>query len=102
MFAAGSQTIIVATIPPYTSTSNAGYSTQQMQTIIDTNVLIRDYVSANPDLILWEVHDTLDQDGDGFTDPQFRVNDGDIHPNPVGSQATAGVLIDIVNQNFNC
>ena len=102
MIAAGSETIIVATVPPFSSTQTAGYSASRQQLILDVNVAIRSYVSLNPELILWDVYPLLDQDGDNFTDLQFRNAPNDIHLNVLGSQTIADELITIVEETFDC
>ena len=101
MTSAGAETIIVATIPPFGSTQNAGFTAGRQQLILDANAVIRERVANNPNLLLWEVYTTLDQDGDNFTDPQFLNTPDDIHPGNAGSAAMAQVLINLVDTNFS-
>ena len=101
MTSAGAETIIVATIPPFGSTQNAGFTAGRQQLILDANTVIRERVANNPNLLLWEVYTTLDQDGDNFTDPQFLNRPDNIHPGNAGSAAMAQVLINLVDTNFS-
>ena len=106
MFAGGCETVILATIPPYgepmNGVSNPGFSAIKPQIIRDTNVLIREQAASNPNILLWEVHDTLADPDTGFRRPEFTINDTDIHINLDGAAATGQVLIDLVDDNFFC
>ena len=92
---------VSATIPPFGSTQNAGFTAGRQQLILDANTVVRERVANNPNLLLWEVYTTLDQDGDNFTDPQFLNRPDNIHPGNAGSAAMAQVLINLVDTNFS-
>ena len=106
MFANGTETLVLATIPPFgepmNGVSNPGFTAIKPQIIRDTNVLIRAYAASNDNVLLWEVHDTLADPVTGWRLPIYTINDANVHINSDGAAATGQVLIDLINDNFLC
>ncbi len=103
ILAAGATTIVVGTVPPFSSVNNGGFREDTQQLILDVNDAIRTFVaSSDLDLILIDIYPLLDLDGDNFTDLQFRNAVNDIHLNELGSEQIANELISIFNDNFSC